>query len=199
MKYICLLTISTLISACSSGLEDKKVFEEYTGPIMVADTVKIMYSDSAKVRVIVRASKQFEYENGDREFPNDIFIEFYDPDGTMSSTLDANSAFYSKEEDRYKAEGDVEVIGYIEKRKLNSEELYWEPQKEEIYTDKFVRIESADQISTGTGLVAKQDFSTYRILNPSGTIYLEEETEDSTKNDTPELLTEPTKNKEKSN
>lgn len=58
---------------------------------------------------------------------------------------------------------------------MNSEELYWEPQKEEIYTDKFVRIQSEDQISTGTGLVAKQDFSSYRILNPSGTIYLDEE------------------------
>jgi len=140
---------------------------------MEADTVEIIYSDSAVVRVIVKASKQYEYENGDREFPNDIFIEFYEPDGTMSSTLDANSAYYTKEKDLYKAEGDVEVIGYIDPRKMNSEELFWEPQKEEIYTDKFVRIQSEDQISTGTGLVAKQDFSSYRILNPSGTIYLD--------------------------
>lgn len=142
---------------------------------MEADTVQIIYSDSAVVRVIVKASKQYEYENGDREFPNDIFIEFYETDGTMSSTLEANSAYYTKEKDVYKAEGDVEVIGYIDPRKMNSEELFWEPQKEEIYTDKFVRIQSEDQISTGTGLVAKQDFSSYRILNPSGTIYLDED------------------------
>jgi LPS export ABC transporter protein LptC len=174
MKHflIFVFIISTL--ACSSGLEENKNFEKYTGPTMVVDTVKILYSDSAKVRVIVNASKQYEYENGNREFPNDIFIEFYDPDGTMSSTLEANSAFYTKETNIYKAEGDVEVIGYIDPKKLNSEELYWEPEKEEIYTETFVRIQSEDQISTGTGLRAKQDFSSYRILKPSGTIYLDD-------------------------
>lgn len=175
MKYFHLSLIILLIQSCSSGLESKQKFEEYTGPIMEADTVEIIYSDSAVVRVIVKSTKQYEFENGDREFPNDIFIEFYEPDGTMSSTLEANSAYYTKEKDLYKAEGDVEVIGYLDPRKMNSEELFWEPQKEEIYTDKFVRIQSEDQISTGTGLVAKQDFSSYRILNPSGTIYLEDD------------------------
>lgn len=175
MKYFHLSLFILLIQSCSSGLESKKKFEEYSGPIMEVDTVEIIYSDSAVVRVIVKATKQYEFENGDREFPNDIFIEFYEPDGTMSSTLEANSAFYTKETDLYKAEGDVEVIGYIDPKKMNSEELYWEPQKEEIYTEKFVRIQSEDQISTGTGLVAKQDFSSYRILNPSGTIYLEDD------------------------
>jgi|GEM_PF-367455 LPS export ABC transporter protein LptC len=175
MKHLIIFISVLLIFSCSSGLEEKKKFEAYTGPIMEADTVKILYSDSAKVRVIVNATKQFEYENGDREFPNDIYIEFYEADGTMSSTLEANSAYYTKETNIYKAEGDVEVIGYIEPRKLNSEELFWEPEKEEIYTETFVRIQSEDQISTGTGLRAKQDFSSYRILNPSGTIYLDEE------------------------
>jgi LPS export ABC transporter protein LptC len=191
MKYFLLSLILIIIQSCSSGLESKEKFDAYTGPIMEADTVEIIYSDSAVVRVIVKATKQYEFENGDREFPNDIFIEFYEPDGTMSSTLDANSAYYTKETDLYKAEGDVEVIGYVDPRKMNSEELFWEPLKEEIYTDKFVRIQSEDQISTGTGLVAKQDFSSYRILNPSGTIYLDD---DSTSNDVKAKKPEPEEN-----
>jgi LPS export ABC transporter protein LptC len=174
MKTFLIFVFVLSIFACSSGLEENKIFEKYSGPTMEADTVKILYSDSAKVRVIVNATKQYEFENGDREFPNDIFIEFYEPDGTMSSTLEANSAYFTKETNTYKAEGDVEVIGYIDPKKLNSEELYWEPEKEEIYTETFVRIQSEDQISTGTGLRAKQDFSSYRILKPSGTIYLDD-------------------------
>lgn len=117
MKYYYFSFIILIIQSCSSGLEPKQKFEEYSGPIMEADTVEIIYSDSAVVRVILKATKQYEYENGDREFPNDIFIEFYETDGTMSSTLEANSAYYTKEKDLYKAEGDVEVIGYIDPRK----------------------------------------------------------------------------------
>lgn len=180
-KLVLIVFGCVLLQACSSGLEPKQNFEQYTGPTMVADSVEILYSDSAVVRVIVKAPKQLEFENGDREFPHHIFIEFYEPDGTMSSTLEANSAYYTKETDTYKAEDDVEVIGYTDPRKMNTEELYWEPQKEEIYSEKFVRIESEDQISTGTGLRAKQDFSSYRILNPSGTIYLDEQEPSTTK------------------
>ncbi|MBK6265550.1 LPS export ABC transporter periplasmic protein LptC [Marivirga sp. S37H4] len=173
-KVIVLFIGFFFLAACSDDLGAKKEFEAYTGPIMEVDSATILYSDSAVLRVKINAPKQLEFENGDKEFPNTIFIEFFEPDGTLSSTLDAKTAYYTKETDIYKAEGDVEVIGYIEPQKMNSEELYWEPKKEEIYTEKFVRIETEDQISTGEGLVAKQDFSTYRILNPSGTIYLDE-------------------------
>ncbi|GAA5033638.1 LPS export ABC transporter periplasmic protein LptC [Marivirga lumbricoides] len=176
MKKIFIILLSLLIvSACEDDNAAKKEFEAFTGPIMEVDSVTILYSDSAVVRVKVNAPKQMEFENGDKEFPNTIFIEFFEPDGTLSSTLEAKTAYYTKETNTYKAEGDVEVIGYLEPQKMNSEELYWAPEKEEIYTEKFVRIETEDQISTGTGLTAKQDFSSYRILNPSGTIYLEEQ------------------------
>ncbi len=192
-KLILLFSFFILFAACSDDASSKKEFEAYNGPIMEVDSATILYSDSAVVRVKINAPKQLEFENGDKEFPNTIFIEFYDPDGTLSSTLDANTAYYTKETDTYKAEGDVEVIGYIDHQKMNSEELYWEPAKEEIYTEKFVRIETEDQISTGEGLTAKQDFSTYRILNPTGTIYLEDGP--LSDEDSPDKKNDPVKNK----
>jgi LPS export ABC transporter protein LptC len=173
--------------SCGEGLEEKKQYEEYDGPSVEMDTVTIFYSDSAVVRVEINADKQFGFENGDKEFPEGIFIEFYDKEGELSSTLEAKKGFYTKETDLYKAEGDVEVIGYVQEQKLNSEELFWDPNKEEIYTDKFVRVESGGQLSTGTGLTAKQDFSTYRILKPEGTIILDENagsSDDADKEDT---------------
>lgn len=141
---------------------------------MEVDSSTILYSDSAIVRIRIAAPKQFEFDNGNKEFPNKIFIEFFEPTGELSSTLEANTAYYIKETNLYHAVGDVEVIGYLEPQKLNTEELFWDPEDEEIYTEKFVKIETDDQISTGNGLRARQDFSSYRILNPEGTIYLED-------------------------
>lgn len=175
IKYLFILSLLLSIASCSGDDKKAEDFPAYTGPSMEVDSSTILYSDSAVVRIMIKAPKQYEFENGDKEFPNSIYIEFYEPDGSLSSTLSANTAFYTKETDLYHAIGDVEVIGYIEPQKLNSEELFWDPNTEEIYTDKFVKIETEDQISTGTGLKAKQDFSTYRILNPQGTIYLEDD------------------------
>ncbi|GAB3328436.1 hypothetical protein GCM10027429_03440 [Marivirga atlantica] len=180
----------TLSWACSEEEKKAKEFPEYEGPTMEVDSSTILYSDSAVVRVKIMAPKQLEFENGDKEFPNTIFIEFFEPSGELSSTLEADKAFYTKETDLYKATGDVEVIGYLEPQKLNTEELFWSPKKEEIYTETFVRIETDDQISTGTGLTAKQDFSSYRILEPKGTIYLENDSSESNSSPQPEPIQE---------
>ena len=54
-------------------------------------------------------------------------------------------------------------------------QLYWSPAEEIFYTDKFVTILSEGEIHTGEGLRANQDFTSYQILKPSGTINLRED------------------------
>ena len=41
----------------------------------------------------------------------------------------------------------------------------WTQKKEEVFTDKFVRIEKDGELHVGDGLEAKQDFSYWKILN----------------------------------
>ena len=58
---------------------------------------------------------------------------------------------------------------------LNTELLFWSPAEEKFYTDSFVTIISDGEVHTGKGLSANQDFSSYEILEPAGTIQIEEE------------------------
>jgi LPS export ABC transporter protein LptC len=160
--------------ACDSGLQ-KQEFIAYDGPLVEADHITTLYSDSAIVRVKLKAQKQFELQSGDREFPEGIYLEFYELDGSISSTLTANEGFYFTETNIYRAVGDVVVIGLQNDEKLNTEELFWSPDREEVYTDKFVRIESEGELHMGEGMVAAQDFSTWRILKPTGSIILDNE------------------------
>ncbi len=48
---------------------------------------------------------------------------------------------------------------------LNTEELFWFPKDRNIKTDKFVTIRQQDNVIYGEGLEAKQDLSSYTILN----------------------------------
>ena len=59
--------------------------------------------------------------------------------------------------------------------RLNTEELFWNPTDEEIYTEKFVRIETEDQILLGQGLTADQDFSTYKIEKLTGELTIDDQ------------------------
>lgn len=161
----------------------------YDGPLLVADSIRTLYSDSAIVRVMVQAPKQYEFESGDREFPQGIYIEFFEPDGTISSTLLADYGFYFREEDRYTGIGNIVVESRKENNRLLTDTLHWSPPEEKVYTKSFVTIvEEADTL-TGHGLEAAQDFSSYTILKPAGTTMLdgmEEEDETDELDDTDE-------------
>lgn len=150
----------------------------YDGPMLEADSIRTLYSDSAIVRVMVQAPKQFEFESGDREFPEGIYIEFFEPDGTISSTLLADYGFYFSEEERYTGIGNIVVEGRKENNKLLTDTLHWSPPEEKVYTKAFVTIiEDADTLR-GNGLEAAQDFSSYTILKPDGTTFLDGEEDD---------------------
>lgn len=173
VALVVFLLFSLLFWSCD---EKQAAVEEvvYTGPLLEADSIKILYSDSALVRVRVQAAKQYEYENGNREFPEGIYVEFFEPDGSVSSTLQADKGYYFRENDRYTGVGNVRVIGVKDNNKLFTDTLHWSQPTERVYTKAPVLITEGPDTLRGIGLEANQNFTTYTILEPVGTTLLEE-------------------------
>lgn len=169
-----ILLLSTL-GACEKLEEKPKEIEPYKGPLQEAENLELYYSESATVKVKLTAPKLLEYANGDREFPEGLYMEFFDENGKKTSTLKANEAFYSKEEDQWRGRGNVVIKSLENNQELKTEELFWKPDEEKMFTDKFVTITLPDQVLYGRGLVAKQDFSSYEITKPEGVFYLKDE------------------------
>ena len=167
------LAIGLLSLACNPDNAQILNIEEYTGPMRSMEEVTILHSDSGVVTAKIQAQTILEFASGDREFPNGIYLEFYEK-GEMTSTLSANYAYFQSEKSKWKGTGNVELININSEEKLNTEELFWEPNNGKVYTDKFVNIESGDEILTGTGLETTQDFSSYTILKPEGVFSIEE-------------------------
>jgi LPS export ABC transporter protein LptC len=122
----------------------------------------------------MKAKKILEFQNGDIELPEGIFLESFDDAGNLTSTLKANTAYYFKEEKKWRARGKVEVTNIEKKEQLNTEELFWNPDLKKIYTDKFVTIKEPTRLITGTGLDAAQDLSYYSIANITADLDVEE-------------------------
>ena len=121
----------------------------------------------------MEADVQSNFENGDREWPEGFFIRWYDRFGKLKSSFTANYVYFTKAENLYLAQGDVIVKSFENQDELNTEELYWDMEKETFYTDKFVTIKSDDEVHTGEGMESNEDFTEYRILKPNGTFTLE--------------------------
>jgi LPS export ABC transporter protein LptC len=161
-----------LLIGCNPGETTAPV--EYEGPLSEAENVMMQYAEKDRVKVKLTAAKILEFENGDQEFPEGIFLEFYDELGTKTSTLRANDAYFFKSENKWRGRGNVEVINMQKQEQLNTEELFWTPNDKKIFTDKFVTIKLQSEVIYGTGLEAKEDLSDYRIQDPSGDFTVDE-------------------------
>lgn len=156
-----------LLLSCKKA-EQVKVYKPYKGPSMIVYKLEALLTDSAQPKILMKAPRQVEYENGDRIFPDGVNIEFFSEKGQKSSILTAKHGTYNKAKNVYTVTRDVVIINHEEHKKLNTEELHWNPGAKKIYTDKFVKIETPEELLTGTGLESNEDFSSYKILKVAG-------------------------------
>ena len=173
-RTILALLITSLLLSCS-GKEELAQYDPYSGPMRILNNAVIIHSDSARLQGKLIAPQLYEFEIGDRELPKGGFVEFYDEIGMISATLKAEYGYFTKEDDEWRIEGNVVLQNIENKESLNTEQLFWNPTTGMVNTEKFVRIEREDEILTGTGLSARQDFSSYVIKKPEGTFNLDEE------------------------
>jgi len=169
------------LSACDSELSQEAENTVYNGPLRTLEDANIFHSDSGKVKAKVVAKKILYLQSEDREAPNGFHTTFFEVDGRESATLEADYAFYSKEDERWRAQGNVIIRNRLNEETLRTEELFWDPKSGDVNTEKFVKIETPEEIITGTGLVAKQDFSSWTIKHPEA-IFVIEEDEDGREN-----------------
>jgi LPS export ABC transporter protein LptC len=147
---------------------------EYKGPLREVEKMEMFYSEKDLIKIKMLADLVYEFQNGDREFPKGIYIEFFDETGRLESILRADHAYYFKEQNQWRGRGKVEVKNIAKNEQLNTEELFWKPVEERIFTDKFVTIRRQGDVIYGEGLTAKQDLSEYNIEEATGDVYFNE-------------------------
>ncbi len=172
-----LLIMIAGITGCENDLEKVKLYSKGDKiPQESAKSIKILYSDSARVKVEITAPvlNRFESENPYIEMPKGLRTIFYNEKMEVNSRLDAKYGIRYEKEQRMEARKNVVVIN--EKGdKLETEHLIWDERTEKLLSDEFVKITTKDEIIFGNGFEANQDFSKYKIFNIKGTISLNNE------------------------
>lgn len=149
--------------------------EEYKGPEFVEYDIQSEFRDSSRLKLRMTTKEHRVLRSGDQEFRQEMFAEFFDANEKKTSTLKADYGRFYSSQQLWFFKGDVNLVNLESDERLMSEELYWNVNKEMIYTDKFVKIKTPKYYLTGVGLEANQDFSKYKILKPKGKIYIEDE------------------------
>ncbi|MFZ9980562.1 MAG: LPS export ABC transporter periplasmic protein LptC [Cyclobacteriaceae bacterium] len=171
-SFLFFFTVFALLLNSCDKVGNQRIIE-YNGPVREGDSIEMLYAEEDKLKVKMIAGKVRQFDNGDREFPEGLFLEFYDS-LQVTSTMTANNAYYYKSTNKWRAQGKVTVKSEVKDEQLNTEELFWFPTTKKIYTEKFVTIRTGTEVIYGTGLDADQDLTNYRIRRVEGEFEVDE-------------------------
>lgn len=174
--FSCLFLFTLVCSGCVNDMEEVNALTQTEIlPIETADSVRIIYSDSALLKVILDTKHLERFMGTDPyiEMTGGVHVRFYNNQGAVESELSSNYAISHENSDVMEAKENVVVVNK-KGETLNTEHLIWEKKTEKIRTDEFVKITTEDEVIFGHGLESNQDFTKYRIKNIKGTINLKD-------------------------
>lgn len=172
-----ILVVLLAIAACSGGDIEKinlLISNKNNLPVERGFNVLINYTDSGLVRAKVYAPEMNRYATDERfetEMSKGVTVYFISKERKVESFLKAKYAIRNDRDRRMVAKNDVVLVN-AKGDTLRTELLNWDEHKQLIYTDRYVRITTPDEIITGTGFESNAEFSKYKISKISGTFDL---------------------------
>lgn len=178
-NIVLLLISSTMFICCQNDLEKvNQITETRKLPAFEIENFETVFSDSGIVQVRIFAPKLSRFDKKEinyDEYPKGINADFYNPNMEIEATLRCSYARYLIDKDLWEAKFDVEVNNLKDQKKLNTELMYWDVKKELIYSDKFVKVTTPEEVLFGEGFEANQDFSKFKITKTTGSKNIKDE------------------------
>ncbi|MBS0010691.1 MAG: LPS export ABC transporter periplasmic protein LptC [Bacteroidales bacterium] len=135
------------------------------------------YTDSAVLELRLKAPLMEYYGKQDvpyAEFNEGIEVYFHEGLDKVIGQITANYALYTESKGLWEVRDNVIAVN-DEGEILETELLFWDEKKDQIYTDNYVRITQTDQIIMGNGLESDTKFNNWKIKNVTATLYIDDE------------------------
>lgn len=174
---IAALLWAALFFSCREKIEIVDASLKPEVPTQIVYDFVTSFTDSAVLQLKLKSPLMKYY--GKKEVPYADFDEgievlFYEGEDKMIGEITANFARYTKSKGLWEVRENVIAIN-DEGEKLETELLFWDENKNLIYTDNYVRITQKDQIIMGNGLESDTKFDHWKIKNVTATIYIDDE------------------------
>ena len=164
------------LSSCGNDIaEIRAITNEKNLPVQTSRNADYTYTEGGKLKNKLKAVRLDQYagENSYIEVHEGFEMIFFDSTEQEEATLVAMNGRYIEKERKLLAWEDVHLFN-IKGDMLETEELIFAQDSGKIYTDKYVRITTASGIIHGQGMESNDSFTKYRILKPSGDLYVNE-------------------------
>ncbi|MBQ4038804.1 MAG: LPS export ABC transporter periplasmic protein LptC [Bacteroidaceae bacterium] len=177
---IAMLAIVVLFMLLSCSNDKKNVGSPIEEPDSISYLstygVTTLISDSGRISYKIEAEEWHIYEKRNPKywaFEKGAYLEKYDDSLRIEATIKSDTAYFFSDMKLWKLIGNVNIRNQKNER-FFTDLLYWDQEKGDIYSDKYIKIEQEDQVTTGIGFRSNQALTNWEILSTEGIYTIED-------------------------
>ena len=171
-----LIALSIIVISCENKLPIIPKSDLLTLPSLTAKGVQMILNDSGRIQLIMNAPLIEKYDKFDApfsEFRLGIKVDMYNGKDNPEAKVTAKYAKCTSD-NLWELRDSVVVINE-KNEKLETELLFWNQEKDHIYTNRFVKITSEDEVIQGIGFESDTHLLNRKILKVTADITLKDE------------------------
>ncbi len=174
------MVMLVLFSSCSGRKKElgAAITERDSLPVMDTRGVVTLVSDSGVIRYRVNAEEWKVYDRKSPSywsFEKGVYVEKFDSLFQVEASIKADTAYYYDKQKLWKLISNVHIQN-LKGEKFDTELLFWDQNKQKVYSDKEVRIEQPDQIIYAVGFESNEQLTKYTFFKTNGIFYIDEDT-----------------------
>ena len=175
MHFLRIFIFIFLLSCEDNFQEIQNINSKNILPIGVTENLKLIYTDSAKVKAILYSDLNKDFTNQSfpySEFPDGVKITFYDNDLNETIVTSDYAITYNKT-NIVNLIGNV-VINNFDGSELKTKQLYWDPEQEWLFTEEKFSFKNIDYDIIASRLDANRSFTIFNTGKLDGKVLVED-------------------------
>ena len=183
------LTLASIVVSCGGGLGKADTLDLSNTPVQTLRRMFTVQTKNGKVEMRIEAPVMETYDNDTTKtdlFPEGLSVYSYTEDGMLESVIFSDNAIHKvdktgKTSDTWSAFGNVIINNVIKREAMETDTIYWDETKKEIYTDCYVKMYSPDGFMQGYGMrsddharnsILRKPFNSYAVSQQDSTLII---------------------------
>ena len=181
------LALASIVVSCGGGLQSADELDLSQTPVQTLHDMFAVQSKNGKIETRIEAPLMETYDNDTTKldlFPGGLSVYTYTEDGLLESVIFSDNARHlvdktGKTSDTWSAFGNVVINNVIKHEAMETDTIYWDETKKEIYTDCYVKMYSPDGFMQGYGMrsddharnsILHKPFNSYAVSQQDSTL-----------------------------
>lgn len=165
--------VATVAAACEAPTDAATVaadLEALNADQMVFEMVSFLTASGVR-EGRVEADTAYVYTDSGTVAMRGMRLVFYTEQGRERATVTAERGELDQNTDRMVARGNVLLVVHTDGRRIESQELYYDPQRDRLWSDSAtVQTMPNGNVTRGSAFESDLDFNNVRIRDPRGTV-----------------------------